>query len=67
MHTTTATIDHENLTKAAQAADLLRQDVLALLHQSDNPYLFELATRELDVVGPLRVRLLRLATLAQES
>lgn len=48
--------DLENATKAAQTAALLSADLRELI-RSDNLLLAELALREAEVVGQLKVRL----------
>lgn len=61
------TPDLENATKAAQTAALLADDLRALI-RSDNLLLAELAMREAEIVGYLKVRLETLqALLAREE
>lgn len=56
-------MDSENTTKAAQTADLLRADILAIA-RSDNPILAEYANSILQRFAPIEQELRRLAEVA---
>lgn len=53
--------DQENLTKAAQTAELLRQDLCELV-KSENPFLSDIALELLESASAMEQRLKRMGT-----